>query len=372
MSNPLQDLRNLGQSFWLDYIDRDLLDTGGLKRLVDEDGLRGVTSNPSIFEKAVTGSTSYDAALSSYMTANPGIAAKDLFEHVGIRDIRDAADVLRPVYDASDGADGFVSLEVSPHLAYDTEGTISNGLRLWGEVNRPNLMIKVPAAPQGFPAVEELIAQGVNVNVTLMFSLEQYEAAARAYTRGVARLADPTRAASVSSFFVSRVDSKVDALLDAIGTEQALALCGKAAVANARQAFQLSLRLAEEPEFQAQAARGARPQRLLWASTSTKNPAYPATLYVDELVGPNTVNTMPPATVDAFRSVSSVQSVIGDDPEGSAKVLSDIAALGVDFQKVHAELLDEGVDAFIKAYDGLLAAAESKARAAAGLATAST
>lgn len=372
MSNPLQDLRNLGQSFWLDYIDRDLLDTGGLKRLVDEDGLRGVTSNPSIFEKAVTGSTSYDAALSSYMAANPSSAAKDLFEHVGIRDIRDAADVLRPVYDASDGADGFVSLEVSPHLAYDTEGTINDGLRLWGEVNRPNLMIKVPAAPQGFPAVEELIAQGVNVNVTLMFSLEQYEAAARAYTRGVARLADPTRAASVSSFFVSRVDSKVDALLDAIGTDEALALRGKAAVANARQAFQLSLRLAEEPEFQAQAARGARPQRLLWASTSTKNPDYSATLYVDELVGPNTVNTMPPATVDAFRSVSSVQSVIGDDPEGSAKVLSDIAALGVDFQKVHAELLDEGVIAFIKAYDALLQAAESKARVAAGLATAST
>ena len=370
MTNSLQDLRNLGQSFWLDYIDRDLLDTGGLKRLVDEDGLRGVTSNPSIFEKAVTGSSSYDEALTSHMAANPGISPKDLFEHVGIRDIKDAADVLRPVYDESNGADGFVSLEVSPHLAYDTDGTISNGLRLWSEVNRPNLMIKVPAAPQGFPAVEELIAQGVNVNVTLMFSLEQYEAAARAHNRGVARLADPTRAASVSSFFVSRVDSKVDALLDAIGTEQALALKGKAAVANARQAFQLSLRLAEEPEFKAQAARGARPQRLLWASTSTKNPAYSETLYVDDLVGPNTVNTMPPATVDAFRNVTGVRSTIADNPEESAKILSDIAALGVDFQKVHAELLDEGVEAFIKAYDALLEAAQSKARATAGLAAA--
>ena len=235
MSNPLQDLRHLGQSFWLDYIDRDLLDTGGLKRLVEKDGLRGVTSNPSIFEKAVAGSTLYDEALSTYMAANPGISAKDLFEHVGIRDIQDAADVLRPVYDESGGADGFVSLEVSPHLAYDTEGTIAEGLRLWAEVDRPNLMIKVPAAPQGFPAVEELIAQGLNVNVTLMFSLEQYEAAARAHNRGLARLADPTRAASVSSFFVSRVDTKVDALLDEIGTDAALALRGRAAVANARQ-----------------------------------------------------------------------------------------------------------------------------------------
>ena len=370
MSNPLQDLRHLGQSFWLDYIDRDLLDTGGLKRLVEEDGLRGVTSNPSIFEKAVAGSTLYDEALSTYMAANPGISAKDLFEHVGIRDIQDAADVLRPVYDESGGADGFVSLEVSPHLAYDTERTIAEGLRLWGEVDRPNLMIKVPAAPEGFPAVEELIAQGLNVNVTLMFSLEQYEAAARAHNRGVARLADPTRAASVSSFFVSRVDTKVDALLDAIGTDAALALRGRAAVANARQAYQLSLRLAEEPEFITQTARGARPQRLLWASTSTKNPDYPETMYVDDLVGPNTVNTMPPATVDSFRAVSDVRSTIADNPEESAKTLADIAALGVDFQKVHAELLDEGVDAFVKAYVQLLEAAESKARAAAGLATA--
>ena len=370
MSNPLEELHNLGQSFWLDYIDRDLLDTGGLKRLVDDDALRGVTSNPSIFEKALTSSASYDAALSAYMNENSGASAKELFEHVGVRDIRDAADVLRPVYDQSGGADGFVSLEVSPHLAYDTAGTISEGLRLWNTVERPNLMIKVPATPQGFPAVEELIARGLNVNVTLMFSLEQYEAAARAYTRGTARLADPTHAASVSSFFVSRVDTKVDALLDAIGTDEALALRGKAAVANARQAFQLSLRLAEEPEFRAEAARGARPQRLLWASTGTKNPAYSQTLYIDELVGPNTVNTMPPATVDAFRNVHTVRSVIADDAQGSAKILADIAALGVDFQAVHAELLDEGVEAFVTAYDGLLEAASEKARAAAGLAAA--
>ncbi len=370
MSNPLQELRNMGQSFWLDYIDRSFLDTGELKRLVDEDGLRGITSNPSIFEKAVAGSDLYDEALSTYLSAHQGATAKELFEHVGIRDIRDAADILRPVYEKSDGADGFVSLEVSPHLANDTEGTINEGLRLWGEVNRPNLMIKVPAAPQGFPAVEELIAQGVNVNVTLMFSLEQYEAAARAYTRGVARLTNPTRAASVSSFFVSRVDSKVDARLDEIGTDAALALRGRAAVANARQAYQLFLRLADEPEFKTQAARGARPQRLLWASTSTKNPSYSETMYVDDLVGPNTVNTMPPATVDAFRAVTEVRSSIADDPEQSAKALADIATLGVDFKKVHAELLDEGVDAFIAAYDKLLEAAESKAKAAARLTTA--
>ena len=370
MSNPLQDLRALGQSFWLDYIDRSLLDTGGLKRLVDEDGLRGVTSNPSIFEKAVAGSSSYDDALSTHLEAHPDATAKELFEYVGIRDIRDAADVLRPVYDESNGADGFVSLEVSPHLAHDTEGTIAEGLRLWREVDRPNLMIKVPAAPEGFPAVEALIAEGLNVNVTLMFSLEQYEAAARAYTRGVARLADPTHAASVSSFFVSRVDGKIDALLDAIGTEQALRLRGKAAVANARQAYVLSQRLAAEPEFVAQAARGVRPQRLLWASTSTKNPAYSETLYVDELIGPDTVNTMPPATVDAFRSVRDVRLTLAESPEESAKVLSDISALGVDLGKVHDELLAEGVDSFIKAYDQLLAAAQTKAQASAKLAPA--
>ena len=370
MANPLQDLRNLGQSFWLDYIDRSLLETGGLRRLVEEDGLRGVTSNPSIFEKAVAGSALYDDSLSGHLIANPDASAKDLFEHVGVNDIRDAADVLRAVYDESNGADGFVSLEVSPHLAYDTEGTIREGLRLWHEVARPNLMIKVPAAPQGFPAVEELIAQGLNVNVTLMFSLEQYEAAARAYVRGVARLADPTHAASVSSFFVSRVDTKVDALLDDIGTAKALALRGRAAVANARQAYQLSLRLAEEPEFRRQAARGARPQRLLWASTSTKNPDYSETMYVDDLIGPNTVNTMPPATVDAFRSVSSVRPTLADNPKESARVLADIAALGIDFQRVHAELLEEGVDAFTTAYDQLLHTAESKAKAAASLAAA--
>ena len=370
MSNALRDLRALGQSFWLDYIDRSLIDTGGLKRLVDEDGLRGITSNPSIFEKAVAGSSLYDDALSAYLEANPGANAKDLFEHVGIRDIQDAADVLRPVYDESNGADGFVSLEVSPHLAHDTAGSINEGLRLWREVNRPNLMIKVPAAPEGFPAVEALIAEGLNVNVTLMFSLEQYEAAARAYIRGVSKLADPTHAASVSSFFVSRVDSKIDALLDAIGTEQALALRGKAAVANARQAYVLSQRLAAEPEFAAQAARGARPQRLLWASTSTKNPSYPETLYIDELIGPDTVNTMPPATVDAFRSAQDVRLTLADAPEESAKVLSDISAVGVDLAKVHDELLSEGVDAFIKAYDQLLSAAQSKAQTTAKLATA--
>lgn len=351
----LHDLFEAGQSVWLDYIRRDMLDTGELAELVS-DGIRGLTSNPTIFMKAIAGSELYDdqiAALDGDGTT--------LFEHLAITDIRGAADELASVYAASDGADGFVSLEVSPLLANDTEGTIAEAQRLWELVDRRNLMIKVPATPAGVPALEELIARNINVNSTLMFSLDHYEAIAHAYVRGVSRAARPAQVASVASFFVSRVDTKTDAALEKLGTPEATALRGRAAVANAKLAYRRYREVFDGPDFSAAAARGARPQRVLWASTSTKNPEYRDVLYVEDLIGPNTVNTMPPTTIDAFLDHGRVPAgSLEDDVAGAEQTIRAIGRLGIDFDALTEELQEEGVAAFADSFLELLAAIELK------------
>jgi len=355
--NPLKKLwTDHRQAVWLDYIERDLLTGGGLARFVADDGVRGVTSNPSIFQKAIEGGGAYDAAVTALLDAKPAMATKDLYEALAIEDIRGAADILHPVWSASGGEDGYVSLEVSPHLAHDSDGTVAEARRLWAVVDRPNLMIKVPATAAGIPAIESLIASGINVNATLMFSLADYEAVAQAYVRGIAANADPRWVASVASFFVSRVDTKVDAALENIGSEKALALRGKAAVANARLAYRRFEEIFFNGSFAEQTARGARPQRPLWASTSSKNPAYRDVVYVEELVGPDTVNTLPVATLEAFRDHGEPRPSITEDVDGALTTMAALAGLGIDMDAVTAELQVEGVAAFSASFDQLLAA----------------
>ena len=358
--NPLQRLRTEGQAIWLDYIRRDLLTSGELAGLVAEDGVTGVTSNPAIFKKAIGESDLYDADIHKLIEKRPGLSANELYEELAVQEIRMAADILRPVYEAEDGADGFVSLEVSPHLAHDTEGTLAEARRLWRWVDRPNLMIKIPATDEGIPAIEEALAEGIHVNVTLMFSLADYEAVAGAYLRGVARAADPARAASVASFFVSRVDSKIDGRLEAVGSEEALSLRGKVAIANSMLAYRRFRELFHGEPFAALRQRGARPQRVLWASTSTKNPAYRDVIYVEELIGSETVNTLPPATLEAFRDHGNVRRSLEEGLDGADEVLRRLAAVGVDLDQATAELQREGVEKFAVPFDRLLATLEEK------------
>jgi len=358
--NQINELHEAGQSIWLDYIRRDLITGGELDRLIDL-GVRGVTSNPSIFEKAIAGSRDYDADLARYIEADACIDPPALFDRIAIDDIRMAADALRTVYDGSAGADGYVSLEVSPSLARDTDATIAEARRLWQAVDRPNLMIKVPATAEGILAVEELIADGINVNVTLLFSLSDHEAVSGAYLRGLERTADPSRVASVASFFVSRVDTAVDRLLDDIGTPEALELRGSIAVANARLAYHRYQERFEGPGFDDLRARGARPQRVLWASTGTKNPAYSDVLYVEELVGPNTVNTVPPATLAAFQDHGSVRpGTLIHGVEGAARAVERLSTVGVDLAAVTGRLQEEGVAAFAASFHQLLQALREK------------
>jgi len=358
--NPLKQLwEDQKQAVWFDFIERDLLSSGGLARLVADDGVRGVTSNPSIFQKAIEGGGAYDAAVAELLENDPAMATIDLYEALAIEDIRGAADVLAPVFEASGGDDGYVSLEVSPHLAYDTEGTIAEAERLWRTVNRPNLMIKVPATPEGIEAIERLIARGINVNATLMFSLGHYEAVAGAYLRGIEACAEPARVASVASFFVSRVDTKIDAALEALGKPAALDLRGKAAIANSKLAYHRFEELFGGEAFAANAARGARMQRPLWASTSTKDPAYRDVMYVEELVGPDTVNTLPVATLEAFRDHGVVRASLREDLAGAEQVFAQLADLGVDIDAVTDELQVEGVAAFAASFDQLLAALDA-------------
>jgi transaldolase len=351
----LKDLGAAGQSVWLDFIRRDMVANGELASLVDE-GVTGVTSNPSIFEAAIAGTDLYDEAIA----AAKGDALA-VFESIAVEDVQGAADLLRGVYDETDGLDGYVSLEVSPTLADDAEATISDAHRLWDLVNRPNLMIKVPATSAGIVAIEELIAAGINVNATLMFSLDDYDAVAMAYIRGAERTDYPHRIASVASFFVSRVDNKTDAALDSIGTDEAYRLRGLAAVANAKLAYRRYQEIFEGEPFDLARSRGARPQRPLWASTSTKNPAYSDVLYVDELIGPNTVNTLPPATIDAFRDHGTIDSkALTRDVRDAQAHFDALAAVGVDMDAITAELQIEGVAAFANAFESLLAAIEAQ------------
>src|SRR5205085_3393344 len=311
-TNPLKDLLKFGQSVWLDYIRRDLITSGELKRLIQGDGLRGMTSNPAIFEKAIAGSTDYADILASLKDRHD-LDAKARYEIIAIRDIQDAADLLRPVYDESRRRDGYVSLEVSPYLARDTQGTLEEARRLWKAVNRPNVMIKVPGTAEGIPAFEQLISEGININVTLLFSQKVYQQVAEAYIAGLEQLAakggDISRMASVASFFISRIYNSVDAQLaaklkttnDERGQAKVRSLLGKVAIANGKLTYQRYLKIFGTDRWKKLAAKGAQTQRVLWASTSTKNPSYSDVMYVEEMIGPDTVNTVPPATLDAFR-----------------------------------------------------------------------
>jgi transaldolase/glucose-6-phosphate isomerase len=377
MGNPLLELQRHGQSIWYDYIRRGLLTSGELQRLIDDDGLRGVTSNPAIFEKAIAGSTDYDEAVRT-MQAGGDADALTIYERLAIEDIRHAADLLAPVYTATAARDGYVSLEVSPYLADDTERTIAEARRLWAAVERPNVMIKVPGTAAGLPAIRRLIGEGLNVNVTLLFSQEVYEAVADAYLGGLEALAtaggDLARTASVASFFVSRIDSLIDARVEerlaaaSAGEREMLrSLLGKVAIANAKLAYVRYAHVYATPRWRALAARGARPQRLLWASTGAKNPRYRDTLYVEELVGPDTVNTVPAATLAAFRDHGRARQSLTEDLEDAHETMARLAEAGIAMSEVTAQLVTEGVALFADAFDKLLGAVEKKRRALLGV-----
>ena len=352
----LHELHDAGQSVWFDYIRRDMLHDGGLAALVT-DGIRGVTSNPSIFEKAIADSDLYDDQIASLGGHTP----EAVFDELAIADISDAADVLAGVYASTRGSDGYVSLEVSPRLAHDSSGTIADAMRLWGRVDRPNLMIKVPATAEGIPAIEELTAAGINVNATLMFSLADYEAVAQAFLRGAKRASDPSQLASVASFFVSRVDTYADEALEAIGTEAALALRGTLAVTNAKAAYARYRELFTDAGFAELAERGARPQRVLWASTSTKNPAYRDVMYVEDLIGPDTVNTAPPDTIEAFEDHGTVVAgSLLDGIDAAVRRIHTLDEIGLDFAAITRRLQVDGVAAFAAAYESLIEAIAHK------------
>ncbi|MFQ5802180.1 MAG: bifunctional transaldolase/phosoglucose isomerase [Candidatus Methylomirabilales bacterium] len=366
--NPLQALHAHGQSVWLDYIRRSLLTSGELGRLIKEDGLRGVTSNPAIFEKAITGSTDYTEILRALAPQYQD--AKTLYEQVAIRDIQDATDVLKSVYEQTQRRDGYVSLEVSPHLAHDTQGTLEEARRLWQAVGRDNLMIKVPATPEGIPAIEQLISEGINVNVTLLFAQETYEHVAEAYIAGLGKRAaqggDVRRVASVASFFISRIDTAIDAMLTTKlktatnAGERALvrSLLGKVAIANGKLTYQRYQELFRGEEWQGLAHKGAQTQRVLWASTSTKNPNYRDVMYVEELIGPDTVNTIPPATFDAFREHGRVRASLTEGLEEAHDTMEALARVGISMTEVTDLLLKEGVRLFAEPFDKLLAAVD--------------
>lgn len=369
-TNRLQKLEAAGQAVWLDFIDRRFIADGGLKKLVDEDGLTGVTSNPSIFEKAIGHSDAYDDQLKAQVEAHPG-TVEGTYEALAIKDIQDACDTLRPVYDRLDGRDGFVSMEVSPYLAMETAATLAAAKRLWTEVDRPNLMIKIPGTDPGVPAIRGALEAGVNINVTLLFSIDAYKAVLEAYIAAlesrVARGEPIDRLASVASFFVSRIDGVIDKKIDELGTDEARAIRGKVAIANAKMAYQHYLDVIGSPRWRALAERGARPQRLLWASTGTKDKAYSDVLYVEPLIGPDTVNTMPPATMDAFRDHGEVSDSLASDIEGAARVLATAGSLGLDLTGVTAQLVNDGVRSFADAADALYGAvAEKRGRFLAG------
>lgn len=360
--NPLVELWTHGQSFWYDNMRRQYLFDGTIQGLIDNDGLRGMTSNPSIFMKAIAQSDDYDGQVAQLAATDKEI--KEIYEALAIRDIQIACDMFTNLYMASNRGDGFVSLEVSPDLARDTQGTVEEARRLFAAVNRPNLMIKVPATPEGIPAIQTLIGEGININVTLMFNMDHYIAVAYAYVNGlkalVANGGDPSKVASVASFFVSRVDAKVDKLLEATNDSAAQHALGKVAVANCKVVYQQFKKIFYGDEFSQLKAAGGTPQRVLWASTSTKNPSYPDTLYVDTLVGVETVNTMPPKTIDAFRDHGTAANVIETGIAEAEKTLAEMGAVGVNLKQATEELQDEGVDSFAKAFDKLMTTLETK------------
>ena len=369
--NRLKKLHDAGVSIWLDYIDRTILRNGELARRIRDEALTGMTSNPTIFEKALAEGTAYDDQLRG---APRGGTAMDLFELVETSDVRDACDLFRPVYEATKGGDGYVSIEVSPASANDSHATVAEAQRLWAMVDRPNVMIKVPGTAEGAIAVRTLIGAGLNVNITLLFSLEAHRRVIHAYLEG---LEDRRKAgkpidgiASVASFFVSRVDTEIDKRLDALAAqksgaerEKLLALRGKAAVANAKLAYALFQEEFSSPRFAALKKEGARVQRPLWASTGVKNPAYRDTIYVEDLIGPDTVNTMPPALIDAFRDRGEVRRTVDQDLAAARQVIADLAAVGIDLKDVTDKLLREGLASFQKSFETLTAGLEKKSGA---------
>jgi len=368
-TNPLLALLGYGQSMWLDYIRRDLITSGTLKKMIEENGLRGMTSNPAIFEKAIAESSLYNDMLTS-LASRDDLDTTGRFEQIAIRDIQDAADVLRPVYESSKWRDGYVSLEVSPLLALKTQETIDEARRLWQAVNRDNVMIKVPGTAEGIPAIRQLVGEGLNINVTLLFAQEVYEQVAEAHIAGLEDLAkrggNLKKSAGVASFFISRIDSLVDSMINeklkivSDGQQEALlkSLLGKVAIANGKLTYQRYRRIFSGPRWQALAGQGAQTQRVLWASTSTKNPVYRDVMYIEELIGPDTVNTMPPATIDAFRDHGRVRNSLTEDVAGAQNVMDNLARTGISIKEATTKLTEDGVKLFADAFHKLLAAVE--------------
>ncbi|HEX3365217.1 transaldolase [Phenylobacterium sp.] len=370
--NPLKTLTAAGQAIWLDYLHQDILKTGELQRLIADDGLTGLTSNPSIFEKAIGDGASYDARIAK-LASGGKTQTKDLYEAIAIADIQGACDQFRPTWDRLKGRDGYASLEVSPDLANDTQGTVEEARRLWAAVDRPNLMIKVPGTKAGTPAIRQLIGEGINVNVTLLFALQAYLDVAEAHTAGLedfkAAGGNVAKVHGVASFFVSRIDTAIDKKIDEklktaddATAARLKAVRGRVAIANAKVAYQRYLQTLATPRWKTLAVAGAAPQRLLWASTGTKDPAYSDVLYIETLIGPDTVNTMPPKTLDAFRDHGKVAPTLTQDPAAAEATLKEADALGLDLDGVTAALVDDGVRLFAKAFDDLLKAVDDKRR----------
>jgi transaldolase / glucose-6-phosphate isomerase len=379
MTNHLRELGDAGQAVWLDYLHRKILEDGELARLIADDGVKGLTSNPSIFEKAIGDGDAYDKRVQAELKRGDS-QPKALFERIAIEDIQAAADIFRPTFDRLGGRDGFVSLEVSPTLANDTAGTVAEARRLWGAVGRPNLMIKVPGTPAGVPAIRQLVGEGININVTLLFGVDAYLDVAGAHMAGLeafkAAGGDIGLVHGVASFFVSRIDTKIDAAIDARlqanpapdAAVRLRRLRGRIAIANAKRAYQRYLELIDGPRWKPLAAAGAAPQRLLWASTGVKDPAYPDTLYVDSLIGADTVNTMPPKTMDAFRDHGHVSASLTESVAEAEHDLAEAQGLGLDLDGVTKTRVVEGVEQFAKAFDQLLQAVATKSRQMAGAA----
>jgi transaldolase len=361
VNNRFKELEQIGQSVWLDNINRDILINKELQKLIDEVGLKGVTSNPTIFQKAIGSGSAYDEQIEQLLSKKSSLSADELFEELAISDIQSAADVLFPVYEKTDGVDGFVSIEVSPFLAYNTEGTINEARRLNKKVNRPNVMIKIPATQEGLPAIKQMISEGVCINVTLIFSQQVYEQVVEAFIEGLeernknnGRLKNIM---SVASFFISRIDTSVDKELDKTGDTT---LKGKIAIANAKLVYEKSKEIFNSNRFKKLQDKGARIQRLLWASTSTKNPSYPETIYIDELVGKDTVNTMPPATIEAFKTKGKVYNAIEDKVDEARKQMKDLKELNIDFSEITKKLTVDGVESFAHSFRDLITTIENK------------
>lgn len=361
MNRSFKGLEELGQSIWLDNINRGMIKKGELKNLIDEVGLKGVTSNPTIFQKAIGGGHQYDEQIKSLLNDNPDLSADDLFEELAVKDIQDACDVLMAVYKATNGNDGFVSIEVSPDLAYDTDATFEAAKRLHGKVNKPNVMIKIPATKEGIPAIKKAISSGININITLIFSPQSYEDVVEAYISGleerVKRGEEINKIASVASFFISRIDSAVDKELEQKGNKD---LQGKIAIANAKLTYQRGKELFSSDRFKKLQEKGAKIQRLLWASTSTKNPAYPDTLYVEELIGKDTINTLPPATILAYKDHGNPADRIETNLDEAKSQMNKLKELGIDFEKITLKLTEDGVVLFAKSFKELIDEIERK------------